>query len=118
MIKPKLSLTQQERKLFDFIRSEIERCNLSPSYQEMMRHLGLVSKSSVSRLVHALIDKGYIVGAHARNRSIALAPSAHNYTVHLDAELDAKLSAYIRPWGATPEAVITKAVEEYLGRHA
>jgi SOS-response transcriptional repressor LexA len=53
-------MTAQQKRLLDFIREQVTRTGISPSYDEMMRHMGLRSKSGIHRLVHGLIARGHL----------------------------------------------------------
>lgn len=65
-------LTGRQRECFEFIREYILRHGNSPSFGEMQNALGISSKSSVHRLVHALEDRGYISIKPGLWRSISL----------------------------------------------
>lgn len=108
-------LTHAERAVFAIIRSELVAGRVAPSFAEMMTHLDLSSTSGIHRLVKSLVAKGYITSS-GRKRDLALVPGAESYTVHLPADVDARLSEHVAAWASTPEAVITKAVAEYLAR--
>jgi SOS-response transcriptional repressor LexA len=64
-------MTAQQKRLLDFIAGEIARVGISPSYHEMMTHMGLRSKSGIHRLVQALIARGYLAReGYARGMTI------------------------------------------------
>jgi SOS-response transcriptional repressor LexA len=65
-------MTPKERKTLDFIASEIARQGYPPSYDEIMDHLGLHSKSGVHRIVHSLARQGEVEFDPVRARSIRL----------------------------------------------
>lgn len=65
-------LTKRQRELLLFIKAYQEEHDITPSYQEMMEAVGLKSKSGVSKLVHALKERGMIWFLHNRARSIVV----------------------------------------------
>src|SRR4051794_26528299 len=66
-----IGLTPKQAKLFAFIKAYFaESGGISPSYDEMMGHMGVVSKSGVHRLVTALEERQLIRRIPHRVRSI------------------------------------------------
>ena len=65
-----VGLTARQRDLLVFIRAYQHRYGIAPSFQDMMEHMGLASKSGIHRLVHALAQRGHIRFDKARARSI------------------------------------------------
>jgi hypothetical protein len=65
-----VGMTQQQASAMSFIASYIEEHSYSPSYVEIMRALGLRSKSGVHRIVRGLVDRGRIRMLPHQNRSI------------------------------------------------
>jgi len=61
-------LTPQQEKLYNFLLNCIEIEKRVPCYEEMSRHMGLKSKSGISRLIVALEQRGRIarIPHHAR----------------------------------------------------
>lgn len=47
-------MTSQQKKLYDFIRGEIAKSGICPSYEGMATHMGLASKSGIHRLILCL----------------------------------------------------------------
>lgn len=62
-------MTPKQRQCLDFIESYISANRCSPSYQDIIDHLGLKTRSSAHRLVGALVDRGLIttIPGHARS---------------------------------------------------
>jgi len=65
-------LTRREKQCIDVIRTLTTKNGYSPSYDEILKAMGLKSKSSISRLTNQLVDKGYVKKLPGRSRSIAL----------------------------------------------
>lgn len=66
-------MTEQQKRVYDFIRSRLVESPVAPSFEEIGQEIGTSSKSSVHRLVSALVDQGLIIRRPGRARSIALA---------------------------------------------
>lgn len=111
-------LTPTEQALYEVLLPDLRASRRVPTYQALAARLGMASKGNVSRLVHGLADKGYVTLRPNAKQSIALAPEPDSITIRLAPELAARLQAFIGPWAATPDAVIAKALTEYLGRFA
>jgi len=84
-----MSLTQEQARLFEFIRCRIVQGNgVAPSYEEMRAHLGLTSKGGVHRLLSALEERGRIRRLANRARAIEIVqPLASFTTEQLRAEI-------------------------------
>jgi SOS-response transcriptional repressor LexA len=55
-----MGLTQKQRQLLDYLTAFQATRGYCPSYEEMMRGVGLNSKGGIHRLVSALIERGKI----------------------------------------------------------
>lgn len=73
----KHNLTPLQKKCLDYIKCYISENDISPSYLEIKDQIGLSSKSQVSIVVDALIERGHITKLYHRPRSIALVEDAH-----------------------------------------
>jgi repressor LexA len=65
-------LTQKQLNLFNFLKTKLEKSNVSPSYEEMKVALGLNSKSGIHRLIIALEERGFIRRMHNKARAIEI----------------------------------------------
>lgn len=65
-----LPLTQHQSDLYHFIVVYSGRHGVPPSFNEMMRHMGLKSKSGIHRILEALVERGFIRRLYARARAI------------------------------------------------
>ena len=65
-------LTERQLDCLKFIRETIQDTGTCPSFEEMMKRLGLRSKSGVHRVITALEERGHIIRMPGRSRSIAL----------------------------------------------
>lgn len=68
------SLTPRQAELLAFIKSFIAERGYGPSYDEMMKHLGIKSKSGVHRLVSGLHTRKHLVRMTHRSRALHVAP--------------------------------------------
>lgn len=65
-------ITKRQKELLDYMRHYINKNEYAPSFQEMMEHLGLKSKSGVHGLVNGLAERGMIRRIPNRARAIEL----------------------------------------------
>lgn len=111
-----MGLTKRQSSAFDFIVAYIAEHKISPSLDEIQRHLGDKSKSSASRLVHAMKDRG-VIGFNPRQaRSITVLK--HSIPAEpplvLPPTIKADLDAFCRERGEDPLSVIADAVALHL----
>jgi repressor LexA len=52
------------------IQDALDRTGIAPSYQELMDGLGLRSKAHIWRLIHDLMERGYLRQLPYRRRSL------------------------------------------------
>ncbi len=57
-------LTKKQKQILDYVKKFIKDKNYSPSFEEIRKHFGFVSKSTVHHHVETLKEKGYL--NHAR----------------------------------------------------
>jgi len=69
-------LTPVQHRCLLFIRQFVEKNGFSPTYAEIAEALGLASKAGVWRMVHGLVERGYLTVLRDRARSIALTEAA------------------------------------------
>jgi SOS-response transcriptional repressor LexA len=65
-------VTPRQKQALDFIKAEIARCGVAPTFDEIKQELGLASKSSIHRLLTGLEEAGHIERRFGRNRAIAI----------------------------------------------
>jgi SOS-response transcriptional repressor LexA len=67
-------MTPKRKKLLKFIQEYIAKNDMSPSYEEMLKHLGYSpkSKSMMLKMLLGLQDEGYITRVIGRHRSIKI----------------------------------------------
>lgn len=69
-----MAITRRQKEVIDFIRSFVERCGYSPSFEEIARGLDLNSLATVHKHISNLEKKGLLQRAHNRSRSIDVLP--------------------------------------------
>lgn len=67
-----LPLTEKEKKVLEFIVSQLAQTGLSPSYQEIKDHFGFASYNSVQNYLKQLMNKGYIQVNPHQKRAIQI----------------------------------------------
>lgn len=75
-VRLRTGMTPKQKELLDFIKSYSGRNGYCPSYDDMMKALGLRSKSGIHRMVYALKERGYVRLLPNRARSIELTRAA------------------------------------------
>ena len=65
-------LTSKQSKLLDYLKNTLKDNNISPSFDEMRKFLGLSSKSGVHRLISSLEERGFIRRLHNKARAIKI----------------------------------------------
>lgn len=108
-------LTRRQLNVLTFIRTYIARHGVSPSYDDIRRHLGLSSKSSIVTVVSGLVERGHIGKLNGRRRSLTLTePNEVESFAVTDPKLRAQLTLYCLATDQDPQAVIHDAVALFI----
>lgn len=67
-------MTPKQQRVLDFIVDRIRTTRLAPTYQEIVDHLDVKSKSRVYATVNMLVENGYLVRLPEKVRGIGLPP--------------------------------------------
>ena len=67
-----LSVTEKQYALLQYIKDYMHLRPIAPSYEEMMDHLGMKSKSGIHQLLSALEERGHIKRMPNRARAIKI----------------------------------------------
>jgi hypothetical protein len=78
-------LTRMQAKALLFVCSFWQEHGFSPSFDEVREAMGLASKAGAFRLLHALVDREYLLIDRARARSMRLTPAAMDWISGLGA---------------------------------
>ena len=65
-------LTANQKRVLEYLADYIAVHGIAPSYDEIRDHLGIVSKSSVHRVIHELEERGAIQRLPNRARAITI----------------------------------------------
>ena len=104
-----MGLTQRQAECLAYIRSRLEDDLVAPSLDEIAAYLGCV-KSSVHRMVEALVERGHILRLPNRPRGLALAPDA------ISSQQEAGLAFLAQVTGKSRDQLVTQAIDEFLTR--
>ncbi len=103
-------LTPLARKLLAFIREQAA-ISVSPTVAEMAAALGLRSKSSVSRVLNQLEDRGHVQRMRHRARSVQIVESD---STSLTPATEALLARYCEETGRSQRDVLAEAIFDYI----
>lgn len=84
-------MTPRQKDCLDFVTRRIGETGIAPSYDEILDELGLSSKSSIARLVEALVDAGHLRRRPGRARSLELTGKDRDLSAIATAALVAEL---------------------------
>ena len=68
----KFGLTKKQNDVYLFIKKQISKNNIAPSYQEIKLALKLKSKNSVHEYIKQLIVRGWLTNLKGKARSIQI----------------------------------------------
>lgn len=104
-----MGLTRRQAEVLAFIRARCAAGIVSPTYQEIADHFG-IAKSNVHRMVHALIERGYLRQIHGRQQTIAPVEPG------LNGDSEGVLAQLAKRRGVSRDVLIQQAVDEFLDR--
>lgn len=81
------TMTPRRIDLLRYIAERIAETGISPTYEEMAEHLGVVSNATVFEHVHSLIALGYlrrVATAVPRNLELTMAGAGRLYPNHVE----------------------------------
>lgn len=105
-----MGLTPVQADALAFIAMRIRVRGVSPSFAEVANELGLKSRSSIHRIVQALIARGHLRQLPGRSRSVALVDD------RLPKPIEAGLSFLAERSGRSRQQLVVQAVTEFLDR--
>ena len=108
-------LTRKQHELLAFLVASLHKSDVTPSFEEMRKAVGLASKSGIHRLVSALEERGYIrrLANKARAIEILRTPSDMKIDITASNETD----NVIRPAFGSPASVKSnKQADSSLGK--
>ena len=118
-------LTPRDRQALDFIRAYGDEHGQSPTFQQIATALGMRSKSNISRIVDALVERGHLRRKPNKHRSLmpveqGLRQVAPAFVAALPDDLRRRLQAFAaRHRQAEVEAlvgVLRRGLDSFEGR--
>lgn len=110
-----IGLTRQQKRALDFIENVYDASGVPPSYEELMNHMGLHSKSGIHRIILALEERGAIRRIPNRARAIEPTRSLTPFlTVSLRPETDKLLKKVSALSGLSPQTYVERMLFENL----
>lgn len=104
-----MGLTPRQAECLKFLRDRQRAGKVPPTYQEMADHFGIV-KSNVHRMIHALMERGYVQQLPNRHQSImVIEPRLRGDTEGLLAQIALRRST-------TRDRLVQQAIDEFLER--
>lgn len=104
-----MGLTRRQAECLAYVRSRLEESEVAPSLDEIAAYLGCV-KSSVHRMVEALVERGHLVRLPNRPRGLALAPEA------ISSQQEVGLAFLAHVTGKSRDQLVAQAIDEFLTR--
>ncbi len=108
-----IGLTGRQNDCLIFIQGYVAECGKSPSYDEIADGLQLKSKSSVSRLVDALIDRGAVRRLKGKARALEVVGGTGIWVTPLP-EVRRAIEAYAAATSTTVKTAIEEALRVYF----
>lgn len=64
-----MDLTQRQAQVLDYIRQHQEKYAISPTVREICAHFGLKGPAGIHRILHVLVEKGFLLADSGKKRS-------------------------------------------------
>jgi SOS-response transcriptional repressor LexA len=110
-----VGLTGPQRRVLLFIQREADATGMAPAYSDICAHLGLRSKSTVSRIVDQLVARGWLARIPNSARALTVLQRVPDVAASTDA-LVAALETIARRETPDPAAIATAALATHRGR--
>lgn len=111
----RVGLTPKQRDLLTFIEQHVTLTDgVPPSFDEMREAVGLRSKSSISRLLDALEERGHVRRLFNRARAIEL--TSEPAGLDLPAPMQARIRNLADRAGTTPHAFLSAVLDAHGDR--
>ena len=63
-----MELTQRQAEVLYYIRSYQEKLGITPTIREICGHFGLKGPAGIHRILHVLVEKGYLIAPAGKKR--------------------------------------------------
>jgi repressor LexA len=90
-------LTPKQHEALTFIADRQRATGVCPTYEEIAKHLGIASKSGVSRLVDCLCDRGFLRRLSYRQRALEVIRLPGQAPAPAEADLLTRIAAHFGP---------------------
>jgi repressor LexA len=104
-----MGLTQRQADCLRVIR-ETSIDGVSPTFDDIAKALGISSKSGVSRLVDALVERGYLRRLANRRQTLMLVADG------LTGDTESVLAFLGRRLGRSRDQLVAQAIDEFIER--
>jgi len=64
-----MDLTKRQAEVLQYVRSHQEKFGIAPTVREICDHFGLTGPAGIHRILHVLVDKGYLSALKGKKRS-------------------------------------------------
>jgi repressor LexA len=64
-----LKLTKRQEEVLSYVNSYQEKMGITPTVREICSHFGVSAPAGIHRILHVLIEKGYLVAAKGKKRA-------------------------------------------------
>lgn len=64
-----MTLTKRQEEVFAYICSYQEKMGITPTVREICGHFGVSAPAGIHRILHVLIDKGYLIATKGKKRA-------------------------------------------------
>ncbi len=64
-----MKLTKRQKEVLDYIHRHQEKMGITPTVREICGHFGVSAPAGIHRILHVLIEKGYLVATKGKKRS-------------------------------------------------
>ena len=64
-----MKLTKRQEEVFAYICSYQEKMGITPTVREICGHFGVTAPAGIHRILHVLIDKGYLIATKGKKRA-------------------------------------------------
>jgi SOS-response transcriptional repressor LexA len=110
-----MSLTPAQMNCLEFLKERIGATGIAPSYDEIRGHLNLASKSRVTHLLDALVERGAIRRLKYKARAIEISGDGpKGFVVNPIPEVRRAIDKYAAAHGITIRTAAEEALRAYF----
>ena len=64
-----MTLTKRQKEVLEYVNSYQEKMGITPTVREICGHFGVSAPAGIHRILHVLIEKGYLTAAKGKKRA-------------------------------------------------